>query len=119
MTVQLWIEGDGALDELMSLYDYLRRNPVLRPLVRYQSGSSATGTLGTVDAFILAAVGSGGALTALAASLNGFFARPRRSSSDIHLTVQKGDFKLELDAKRVSDTAAVVEDFKRLMDGGE
>jgi hypothetical protein len=119
--VRLWIEGDNAPSELAKLYRHLQQDPVARTLVSYQSGRPAEGMLGISDGVIIAAVSSGGALTALATSLKGFFDRPRPPGTEIHMAMERGDdrHRLDLTSARnmsMSDIGQVIE---RFMDGGD
>lgn len=65
------------------------------------------GELGAAVEVLVAAVGSGGAVSVLAASLKAFLAQPRRSDVTIVLTAADGR-RVEIDAKRVRDVEALV-----------
>lgn len=74
--------------------------PELHGLIEQADAAPSGGELGAVPDTLVAAVGSGGAVTALAASLKGFFGQTR--GAKVRLVVTRPDgTKVELDADRV------------------
>lgn len=88
-------------DELLSLQDWLTREPELRGRVRVVGPAPSAGQLGSAFELLSIAVGTGGLLSVLAASLKTWLARPRRS--DVRITIRTPDQVVEIDAKRVGD----------------
>lgn len=103
MDVSLQVEGEDLAD----LQDWLRQEPELRGRVAMVAASPNPGELGTLADVLSVAVGGGGALTALAASLKSFLAQPRRSDVRIVVTAPDGRH-VEIDAKRVADVDTLV-----------
>jgi hypothetical protein len=121
MTVDLEIAivGEGAATELSALYEWLRREPDLRPIVSFKNIAPAPGTLG-LDGVLIAAVSGGGALSVLAASLKTFFTLPRRS--DLHLVFKTpGKESITLDAKNLRDGEGpeLIREAAKLLDDGK
>lgn len=107
MSVWLSVEGEDRAEGLAELADWLRREPDLRGLVRPLAATPAPGELGAVTDVLVAAVGSGGALSALAASIKVFLTLPRRS--DVRIVIRSPDgSSVELDAKRVGDVEGLL-----------
>lgn len=102
MIVQLSVEGDKPVEELAELSDWLHRESELRGLVSLGDAVPRPGELGTLSDLLMVAVGSGGTLSVLAASLKVFLAQPRRSDVRIVVTSPDGR-RVELDAKRVGE----------------
>jgi hypothetical protein len=102
MIVQLSVAGDRPVEGLAELLGWLRRESELRGLVVPGDAVPEPGTLGALSDLLMVAVGSGGTLSVLAASLQVFLAQPRRS--DVRIMVASPDGRrVELDAKRVGD----------------
>ena len=107
MDVLLSVEGEDSGTGLEELASWLSNEPELRGLVTPAEAVPADGHLGVLSDALVAAVGSGGAISVLAASLKAFFALPRRS--DVKVTVSGPDGRrVEIDAKRVGDVEALV-----------
>jgi hypothetical protein len=105
--VALSVAGDDPDDGLADLLDWLRHEPDFRGRVAPVAGVPRPGELGVVTDVLSVALGSGGALSVLAASLKAFFAQPRRS--DLRITVRAADGRsVEIDAKRVADVESLI-----------
>ena len=118
MDLEIAIVGEGAATELSALYEWLRREPDLRPIVTFKNIAPAPGTLGP-DGALIAAVSGGGALSVLAASLKAFFALPRRS--ELHVVFKRpGKGSITLDAKHLRDGEGpeLVREVAKLLDDG-
>lgn len=107
MGIELSVQGDESADELSELADWLAEDDELRGLVTPSPMVPAAGELGATSDVLLAAVGSGGAVSVLAASLKAFLAQPRRSDVTIIVTGTDGR-RVEISAKRVRDVEALV-----------
>jgi hypothetical protein len=99
---QLSVEGDEPVEGLAELSDWLRQESELRGLVSSGNAVPRPGELGALSDLLMVAVGSGGILSVLAASLKVFLVQPRRSDVRIVVTSPDGR-RVELDAKRVGD----------------
>ena len=111
-SLRLSVEGEDPVQRLADLADWLRHEPGLRGLVVPEAVPPGPGELGSVTDALVVAVGSGGALTALATSLRAFLAQPRRS--DLRIVVRAPDgSSVEVDAKRVDDVAALLHETLR------
>jgi hypothetical protein len=110
--VWLSVEGEEPVDGLADLSDWLRHEPELRGTVTPSTTVPGPGELGaTADALVIA-LGSGGALTALATSLRAFLAQPRRS--DIRIVVRTPNGRsVQVDAKRVRDVEVLLRETLR------
>ena len=105
--VRLSVQGGDPVEGAAELADWLRHEPELRGLVAPDSAVPGAGELGSPADVLVVAVGSGGALTALATSLRAFLAQPRRS--DLRIVVRAPDGRsVEVDAKRVDDVAGLL-----------
>ncbi|WP_345657301.1 effector-associated constant component EACC1 [Streptomyces siamensis] len=103
----LVVESEEPDEGLAELSDWLGHEPELRGLV---SGNTAPapGELGSMANALVVAVGSGGVLSVLAASLKAFLALPRRSDVRIKVDGRPDGRTVEIDAKRVSDVEALL-----------
>lgn len=102
--VAISAEGPGQAEDLASLAAWFDLIPGLRGLVKPATAVPAAGELGALADALVAAAGSGGAVSVLAASLKAFFSQPR--GAKVHLTVTRADgTRLELDADRVARTS--------------
>lgn len=107
MDVSLLVEGDDPGEGLAELQDWLHQEPEFRGRLTPVALVPQLGELGAVADSLSVAVGGGGALTVLAASLKAFFAQPRRS--DVRITIRAVDGRsVEVDARRVNDVEALV-----------
>jgi hypothetical protein len=100
--VQLSVESDDPVEALADLSDWLHLESELRGLVKPGDAVPGPGKLGALSEFLIVAIGSGGTLSVLAASLKVFLAQPRGSDVRIVVTSEDGR-RVELDAKRVGD----------------
>jgi len=105
--IELSAQGGEPTEDLADLADWLAQDDELRGLVKPAPVVPVAGELGAAADVLVAAVGSGGAASVLAASLKGFLAQPRRSDVTIVLTAADGR-RVEVDAKRVRDVEALV-----------
>ncbi|MBF6332037.1 effector-associated constant component EACC1 [Nocardia transvalensis] len=94
-------------EEVLALYEWLRREPEFRGRVRLLGGGPEPGEMGAVTDILLVALGGGGALTMLASSLKVFFAQPRRSDLEITIETPEGR-RISVTAERVADPEALV-----------
>jgi hypothetical protein len=100
-------EPEAALAELSELSGWLGQESALRGLISPAPAVPAPGELGALADALVVAVGGGGAISVLAASLKAFLARPRRS--DVRIVVSTPDGRrVEVDAKRVDDVEALL-----------
>jgi hypothetical protein len=111
--VQLSVEGDKPVEGLAELSDWLRQESELRGLVSLGAAVPRPGELGALSDLLMVALGSGGTLSVLAASLKVFLAQPRRSDVRIVVTAPDGR-RVELDAKRVGDVEQLL---RQTLDG--
>jgi hypothetical protein len=107
MSLLVSVEGDEPVEGLAELSDWLGHEPELRGLLSQKSGVTGPEEMGTLSDALVAAVGGGGAISVLAASLKAFLTLPRRSDVTIVLTGTDGR-RVEIDAKRVGDVEALV-----------
>lgn len=93
------VSGDRAAG-LESLSDWLRGEPELAGRVCVLQAMPRSGELGALGDALLVAVGSGGALSVLAMSLNTWLSQPR--GSDVKVTVRGETGRVvEISADRV------------------
>jgi hypothetical protein len=105
MEVRVSLADDGRIDELESLNDWLKGEPQLAGRIRVSRAAPAQGELGSLSDALVVAVGSGGTLSVLAASLHAWLSRPRRS--DVRIRVQGSDGRVaEIAADRVDPQQA-------------
>ncbi|AGZ43998.1 effector-associated constant component EACC1 [Actinoplanes friuliensis] len=107
MNVFLTASGDDdqvrSIDEVQ---DWLDHEPDLQGRISRTPAKPRPGELGAGWDTLTVAVGAGGALSVLGASLKVFFAQPRRT--DLKLTVRAADGRsVVLDAKRVKEADVV------------
>ncbi|GAA2981403.1 hypothetical protein [Kitasatospora sp. NPDC006786] len=105
--LRLAVEGDDSVEGLAELSDWLGQEPGLRGLVTPADAVPGPGELGAVADVLVVALGAGGAVSVLAASLQAFLAQPRRSDVRIVVSVADGR-QVEVDAKRVDDVEALL-----------
>jgi hypothetical protein len=94
------IDGDGTAD-LESLASWLGDEPGLSGRVRMAAKTPGPGEMGALSEALLVAVGSGGAISVLATSLNGWLSRPGAAKIRIRIKGESG-VTVELDAQNVS-----------------
>lgn len=113
---------DGELADLESLDEWLRGKRELAGRVRLAGPQPRAGELGTPsESIIVAAVGSGGAITlllsALVGSLKAWLSLPRRSDLTIKIHLPDGS-TVEINAERVKagDLDAMVYQIRQALD---
>jgi hypothetical protein len=100
MEVRISVVG-GEPAELESLDGWIRRERELAGRVTFVGATPREGELGALGEALVVAVGSGGAVSVLAASLKAWISLPRRS--DVRIRVEGTDGRVvEIDADRVS-----------------
>jgi hypothetical protein len=92
------ISVTDADDELRSLLDWLRQEDDFRGRVRLSSVVPEPGHMGGISDSLSVALGSGGAVTGLAASISVWLKHRR---SDLTVEISIGDRKAKIDVKRV------------------
>lgn len=80
----------GQRDDLASLEEWLRDDRRLAGRVRPATSMPAEGQMGALAEALVVAVGSGGTLSVLAASLRGWLSQPRRSDIRIRVWHENG-----------------------------
>lgn len=103
--------ADGP-QTIWSLENWLSNEPDFERKIRRVPVTPSPGELGAVADTLQIALGAGGAVAVLAASLQTWFAQPRRS--DVRITVVNGDKKVTIDAKRVRDIPALLREVAQL-----
>jgi hypothetical protein len=104
--------ADGDVADLESLDDWLRGEPELAGRVRAVGSPPTRGQLGALTEVLTVALGSGGAITVLAASLKGWLSLPRRSDVTVKIDRKDGS-SVTIAAKRVAAGQADVESIIR------
>jgi hypothetical protein len=93
------LAGGDQVAGLESLGDWLRGEPELAGRVHVSGSAPREGELGALAEVLVVAVGSGGTLSVLAASLKSWLSQPRRS--DLRIRVKRPDGHLvEITANR-------------------
>lgn len=92
---------------LDSLREWLEGEDELRGRIRRGSATPLPGHMGVLQEAIIVAVGGGGALSALAASLRFFFSQPRREDIKIEIRTEDGRSIL-IDSRRVKNSEAIL-----------
>lgn len=103
----LLVESDDSGERLAELSDWLGQEAMLRGLVKGNT-TPGPGELGSMTNALVVAVGSGGVLSVLAASLKAYLALPRRSDVRIKVGGRPDGRTVEIDAKRVRDVEALL-----------
>jgi hypothetical protein len=99
--VDVTITTTGDADDLRSLRAWLVQENELRGRVSLPAAPPREGTLGSVVEVLLAAVGSGGAITVL---IGGIVSWLRHRGQDVTLEITRPDgASIKLDAKRMRD----------------
>ncbi|QKW08373.1 hypothetical protein HUT18_20355 [Streptomyces sp. NA04227] len=109
--MRLVVESGGAFepaDGLAELSDWFAHEPELRGRVTADDEPPRPGELGSLTSVLVVAVGSGGVLSVLAASLKAFLALPRRSDVRIKVEGRPDGRTVEIDAKRVRDVEGLL-----------
>lgn len=114
--IEISVTESSQVEDLEALDQWLRDEPDLRGLVKRAEAVPNPGELGAFSDALVAALGTGGAISVLASSLKVFFSQPR--GARVHLTVTRADgTKAELDADRVRPKS--VPELTRLLLGTE
>lgn len=92
---------------ITSIQDWLRLEDDLRGKVVAQRAPIARHEMGAAVDALGIALGGGGALSVLAASLRVWFAQPRRSDVIVRIKTASGA-TVEIDAKRVANAEALI-----------
>ncbi len=107
----------GDLADLESLHDWLSDESGLGR-VKAAGPEPRAGELGTLTDALIVAIGSGGSISVLAASLKAWLSLPRRS--DVRIRIHQADGNsVEIDAKRVDAGQIDVEEMIRQARGHE
>jgi Effector Associated Constant Component 1 len=107
--VDIWISvtGTDPVGRMEDLDSRLSEEPELRGRVQQAEVSPASGELGAVADALVAALGTGGVASVLAASLRTFLAQPH--GSDLRIVAQDPEERwVGVDAKRVNDVEGLV-----------
>lgn len=107
----LAVGGTGTPEDREDLFGWLRGRPELRAYVQPVQGPAVEGALGaSAMDLISVAIGSGGLLSVLAGSLQGWFAqaRPRRDGVIIKITREGGKEEIEVHAGRAADVESLL-----------
>jgi hypothetical protein len=104
--------ADGDRAELESLEAWLRGERGLAGRVKLAGARPREGELGALSDALVVAVGSGGAISVLAASLKTWLSLPRKS--DVHIHIHRRDgASVEIDAKQIAAGSIDVESMIR------
>ncbi|TQL90834.1 hypothetical protein FB559_8148 [Actinoallomurus bryophytorum] len=115
MAVRIRVQPDDDVQALESLADWLRGEPDLAGRVRLASSEPREGELGALAEAVVVGVGSGGAISVLAASLKTWLAHPRRS--DVRVVLEgPDDRKVEIDVRRAK-SADIERLVRTILDG--
>jgi membrane-associated two-gene conflict system component 1 (EACC1) len=96
MLAQIDVDGRDPLQELGALERWLRADPGLRGLVRRERATPGPDDMGALGDVLVATLGGGGAITALAASLSTWLVARR---GQVSIKVSSGDRQVEIDIK--------------------
>jgi hypothetical protein len=113
MDYQITVSNARDTDsELRSLTDWLRDEEGLRaPSVRRAARPPAPGEMGAISDILLVALGSGGAVTVMAASIETWL---KQRSSDVTVTVKRGQREITVDVRRARNPGELLREIKRL-----
>lgn len=103
----LSIDSARPVGDLEDLAEWFGQEPELHGLIKDGSSVPQPGELGAAVDVLVAAVSSGGALTALIASLQSWLSSIRRTDLTVKLTGPKGS--VSLNAKQVKDPEALLQ----------
>ncbi|MFI9405133.1 hypothetical protein [Nocardia sp. NPDC052316] len=81
--------GDDTHPELVSLRDWLSREPLLRGGVHTRAQAISPGEMGALDEVLVVALGGGGAVTVLVRSVS-VWLQQRRSTLIVKITASNG-----------------------------
>lgn len=112
--VTVAVDGDDAGATLGALFDWLRREEVLRGHIRFRSAAVTPAAMGSLDEALLVVLSSGGAVSVLARSLTEWV---KHRTIDVRLTLTRPDGEtIEVDARRIQDPAAFTGIVARFVD---
>jgi hypothetical protein len=106
MDAFIQLNSHNQLDDVVNLTEWLCSERGLQGSVRQIRSAPAETELGTAIDIISVAVGTGGAVTALANSLNAWL-QTRRSA--VKVTVSRGDRSATVEASNISNVSEVIE----------
>jgi Effector Associated Constant Component 1 len=107
MEARISLAGGAQPGDLESLDEWLTGEPELAGRVRLSAPVPREGELGALAEVLVAAVGSGGAVSVLATSLRAWLSQPRRSDVRIRVQGESGRV-VEIAADRVDAQQAEV-----------
>lgn len=110
--VLLTVESDEPMDELALLADWLRQEPDLRGLVTVPRDAPRPGELGSATEVLAVAVGSGGTLSVLAASLQTFLTVRRRATTRVTVRVTPDERTITLDTRNAADAVELLRELR-------
>ncbi|MFD7596324.1 hypothetical protein ACFV6D_25225 [Kitasatospora sp. NPDC059812] len=100
--VESWFAVEaGGPDAVLDLRDWLADEPAFRGRVRVAAATPGPGELGSWSDTLVVALGAGGTLTTLAASLKVYLSQPRTSSIKLK-TVKPDGTRTEVTAEHVA-----------------
>jgi len=103
--LELSVESGDPGRDLEDLAEWLSAEPELRGLIRDGDARPGDGRLGPVTDFLVAAVGSGGAISVLVTALQSYLAS---RSGGLTITLTGPDGTITIDARRSQDTSAII-----------
>jgi hypothetical protein len=106
MNVRLTLNESDA-EKLQELREWLLNESELRGQIKTPSAQPDSNQMGVLGDALIVAVGSGGALSVLFASLKAWFAQPKRSDVRIEVRTEDGR-QIILSAARVSRPEEIV-----------
>ncbi|WP_127501725.1 effector-associated constant component EACC1 [Actinoplanes solisilvae] len=107
MEITLSVSADESIEMMGSLRDWLSYEPELTGLVTPLPTANNPGVLSWTTDALLVAVGSGGTLSVLAASLGVWLSQPR--NADVRIEIRDGAGRsVVIDAKRVKDPERLI-----------
>jgi hypothetical protein len=102
MEITLSVSADERVDTLESLRSWLTYEPELTGSVTPVPAATRAGALSWATDALLVALGSGGTLSVLAASLKAWFNQPR--NADVRIEIRDGTGRsVVIDAQHVKD----------------
>lgn len=107
MDILLSVDKDESSQDLERLERWLRDEPDLRGRIARVPTAPKPGEMGTLAGALSVALGSGGAVSVLIASLKTFFRQPRGSDLKISIRTPDGAV-IEVDAKRVRNVESTI-----------
>jgi len=113
MNLRLSVESSDEVSDFEELADWLRQEEGLRGLITEEDPGPSDEELGALVDVLIAAIGSGGALTVLLNSLQAFLTT---RGTDIKIRLKGKDGReVTVDAKRVKDMDDLVRHVRSLL----